>query len=158
LSIKQRLFISNILMIILPIVFTIVMSFAIYLVFVGTTGMDPFSTGENRSNIIFADELTANILLYREVYTQVATAVVIYQSESGSYLLVLPESMSEHLRSQGIPPYIPVIMFFGLLMIIIFINRLLTKYISGHIMTAIDTLAGGVSEIRDGNLDYRIEY
>ena len=117
LNIKQRLFISNILMIILPIIFTITMSFAIYFVFAGTTGMDPFSIGQNRSGVIIADELTANIFLYGEAYTQTAT-VVVYQLESGSYLLVLPESISEHLRGQGIPPYIPIIMFIGLLIIL----------------------------------------
>ena len=158
LTIKQRLFISNILMIVLPIIFTIIMFFFIYFVFVGTTGMNPFSIGQNRGSLIVADELRANMLLQSEAHTQITRDVVIYQSESGAYLLVLPGSVSEHFRGQDIPPHVSAVMFFTLLIIIFIINRLLTKYISGHIMTAIDTLVSGVSEIRDGNLDYRIEY
>ena len=157
-TIKQRLFISNILMIVLPIIFTIIMFFAIYFVFVGTTGMNPFSIGQNRGSVVLVDEFRASILLQNEAHTQLTRDVVVYQSESGAYLLVLPEFMSEHFRSQGIPAHITAIMFFTLLIIIFIINRLLTKYISQHIMTAIDTLVDGVSEIRDGNLEYRIEY
>jgi len=42
-TIKRRLFISNILMVVLPIILTYVMFFVIYSVFVGITGVDIFS-------------------------------------------------------------------------------------------------------------------
>ena len=42
-TIKRRLFISNILMIVLPMILTTVMAFAIFFVFVNITGIDPVS-------------------------------------------------------------------------------------------------------------------
>ena len=153
LTIKRRLFISNILMIALPIGFTIVMFFALYSVFVGITGTNPLEIGQNR-NIILTDEPTAAALMQHTPHTAVATATV-YQAANGAYLLVLPE-IGVQFRQQ--PLHLPAVMFFALLTIIFAVNRLLTKYISRHIMTAIDTLVGGVGEIRDGNLQFRFQH
>jgi signal transduction histidine kinase len=41
---------------------------------------------------------------------------------------------------------------------IILMNKLLTQFVFGKILTAMDTLSGGAHEIRDGNLDFRIDY
>jgi signal transduction histidine kinase len=41
---------------------------------------------------------------------------------------------------------------------IILMNKLLTQLVFGKILRAMDTLSGGVHEIRDGNLDFRIDY
>ena len=41
---------------------------------------------------------------------------------------------------------------------IILMNKLLTQFVFGKILRAVDTLSGGAHEIRDGNLDFRIDY
>jgi signal transduction histidine kinase len=40
----------------------------------------------------------------------------------------------------------------------ILMNRLLTQFVFGKILRAMDTLSGGAHEIRDGNLGFRIDY
>ena len=45
-----------------------------------------------------------------------------------------------------------------LLTIVYFTNRFLTRHVHRGIMSPIETLVSGVHEIRDGNLEYRIEY
>jgi signal transduction histidine kinase len=41
---------------------------------------------------------------------------------------------------------------------VILMNKLLTQFVFGKILSAMDTLSGGAHEIRDGNLDFRIDY
>ena len=155
-NIKHRLFISNIMMIILPIILTIIMFFAIYFTFVGVTGVNPLS---NRlGNISAVDEINAETILQTESYTQIVNDISIYQSDTGKYVIVIPEYLSRLVENNAMPRYIAVITFFVLLFIVFLTNRTLTKYISRHIMTSIDTLVNGVHEISDGNLSYRIEY
>jgi signal transduction histidine kinase len=41
---------------------------------------------------------------------------------------------------------------------VVLMNKLLTQFVFGKILSAMDTLSGGAHEIRDGNLDFRIDY
>jgi len=143
-------------MIVLPIIFTFIMVYVMYFVFVGTTGMNPLSLGQ--SGLLILDQTRANMLLQGENPTEIARDVVVYQLNTGTYVLVLPEYLGEHVGRQGVSNYNAAIMFVILLLIVFLINRFLTKYITRHIMTAVNTLVNGVSEIRDGNLEYRIKY
>ena len=111
LSIKQRLYLSNALMIILPLMLAIVTSMVVWLVFFGISevhGIEPPSTdkggpfGNNRQNAWLA--------------------------------------------------------FAFLVLVVLVINILLTRYVFRSIMNPLQVLSTGVHQIRDGNLDYRIEY
>jgi len=143
-------------MIVLPIVFTFIMAYAMYFVFVRATGMNPLSLGQ--SGLTVLDPLRASILLQGEAHSEITRDVVVYQLNTGAYVLVLPEHMNDLIRGQSVPHYTAIVMLAVLLLVVFLINSFLTKYITRHIMTAVDTLVNGVSEIRDGNLDYRIQY
>lgn len=51
-----------------------------------------------------------------------------------------------------------IFLAFGVLLSIIFTNRFLIKFVFQKIERPLDILADGVRQIRDGNLQYRIEY
>ena len=54
--------------------------------------------------------------------------------------------------------YAGIVIALGILLSILFTNRFLTKFVFRRIEEPLDILACGVHEIRDGNLEYRIEY
>jgi len=51
-----------------------------------------------------------------------------------------------------------IAILFAIFVSILLTNRFLTRFVFQHIESALDILAGGVHEIRDGNLEYRIAY
>lgn len=51
-----------------------------------------------------------------------------------------------------------IAILFAIFVSILLTNRFLTRFVFQHIEGALDILAGGVHEIRDGNLEYRIVY
>jgi len=51
-----------------------------------------------------------------------------------------------------------IILFLFVVAIIFITNKLLTRHVFRSIVTPLETLVYGVHQIRDGNLDYRIEY
>jgi len=154
-TIKRRLFISNILMIILPIILTAIMFFALYFVFAGVFGINPLSI---RQGLSIVDPYGSSIVLQSENYTRIASDISLYQADTGGYMVVLPEDLSVMAANNNMPHFIPLMMFFILLFIVFLTNRTLTKLISSRIMTSIETLVNGVREISDGNLAYRINY
>ncbi|MCL2748299.1 MAG: HAMP domain-containing histidine kinase [Oscillospiraceae bacterium] len=70
------------------------------------------------------------------------------------------------IRVVGIDPrpmiadryHIPLLFLAFLLTVVYFTNRALTRYVFRGIITPIDILVNGVHEIRDGNLEFRIDY
>jgi signal transduction histidine kinase len=129
-TIERRLFISNILMLILPIILTIVLFTSVYYVFVLATGID--------------------FLAMR------AGHIPVEQLPTGEYVVIVPE----HWGTTPINRQIALFAFFFPVMLgfVFMINRLLTKFVSRHIMTSINVLSNGVREISEGNLTYRIEH
>ena len=155
-TIKRRLFISNILMIILPIILTIAMVIAMYFAFIGITGIDPFSI--RLGGISYVNESNANEILKDENHTQIASDISVYQLDTDSYIIVLPDDVNKLVENYTMPYYIPLTIVLVLLVIVFLTNRTLTKHISHRIMTSINTLVDGVQELSDGNLNYRIQY
>jgi len=148
-------------MIVLPIILTIVMFFAIAVAFVGITGIDPHYARNLEISVVDAHQ--ADLILQGESYTYIIGDISMYQLDIGKYVMVLPETISEDLSRLltgdiGPPRHILWIMFFFLLVIVFLTNLALTRHISNRIMTSIDTLASGVHEISNGNLTYRIRY
>jgi signal transduction histidine kinase len=50
------------------------------------------------------------------------------------------------------------LMYVFLIAVIVVTNRILTRFVFRNVANPIDTLTHGVQQIRDGNLDYRIQY
>ena len=158
-TIKRRLFISNILMIVLPIILTAVMFSIMVFTFAGIMGIDHNLIRHGDVSIVYIDE--ADAILQEGSYTQIATNISMYQLDTGRYIMVFPAGFLDDwwwLIGDDGPPRHALIVFLFLLLIVFFTNLALTKYISRYIMNSIDTLANGVREISDGNLTYRIKY
>ena len=155
-TIKRRLFISNILMTVLPLILTAVMSIATYYVAAGITGVDPIPLRPGGFSIV--EESRASRILRGNGYRRIEREVDLYRSDSGSYVMVVPDGMTRLSGLEDPPTHIPVLMFFSLLLLVLLTNYALTRYLSRRIITSIDTLVSGVREISDGNLDYRIHY
>jgi len=156
-TIKKRLFVSNLLMIVLPMLLTIVMSLVVAM-FLNLIGTERNTIGQNR--VIFISASEAENLLQKSEYSQVTGEVTIYQADGHGYVLVLPDGVSKpHLFGPSDSDRtFPLLAFFMLLAIVLVSNYLLTRYVFRSIMSPIHTIVQGVHEIRDGNLTYRIEY
>lgn len=94
--------------------------------------------------------------------TMVFSGAAAYVVEFGDYRAILTNS-GTHVRSDNAD--YRMIMRWGTIaaivcsvFIILITNQLLTRFIFRGIVNSIDTLVGGVRQIRDGNLGYRIEY
>jgi signal transduction histidine kinase len=155
-TIKRRLFVSNILMIVLPIALTIALSFTIYFALVSITGIDPVPARPGAFSVVEASR--SQRILQSENYMPVEHGIVLYQSDSGRYVLVIPDNIGSFSSRDAATGHAPLFMFFFLSIIVLLTNFMLTRYISSSIMTSIDTLVNGVRELSEGNLTYRIQY
>ena len=72
------------------------------------------------------------------------------------------KKLNEHNKEEN-RAYDKVVFSLGIIMILVIIviifltNRFLTRFVFKSIILPLDTLAFGVRQIRDGNLDYNIE-
>lgn len=157
-TIKKRLFRSNILMIVLPIFLALAVSIIFILAFEAIGGYD--GRINNHDRYVGINKKDAEQYLKNGNYTE-AGNVKLYLSDSGKNVLVFEDDDQvpavlgynrEHHR------YLVLGMLILLVAIVYIINRTLTRYIFKSIMLPITTLTTGVHEIRDGNLDYQIEY
>jgi len=92
-------------------------------------------------------------------FTYVTSDVSLYHSDLGDYIIVLPDVYRAAVEDfiEGPDLLLPVILLY-LLLVVILANILLAKYITGRILSPINTLAKGVHEISNGNLAHRIKY
>lgn len=150
LTIKSRLFKSNILMILLPLVMTAIAFSVMRITFMDHTGRG--SSRHEDISIIgmsMAGEITAQ-------YDHVANNISMYRSSTGSYFIVLPDSYLQQVeRSMSMFVVLTVLSLFGA---VFWVNWMLTRRITNRIVGSINTLVHGVNEITGGNLTYRIKY
>ncbi|MCL2568971.1 MAG: ATP-binding protein [Oscillospiraceae bacterium] len=158
-TIKKRLFRSNILMLVLPLIATLLLFSAVRVVtgMVTADGISHAVHGRGESaNIVYIDQSHADAFLRFGNYTEVDAEISVFQSDSGSYLIVLPDHMiTEDTRNRA---HLTVILSLAFLAIIFATNYALTRRITRSIETPIDVLVNGVQEISNGNLTYRIDY
>ena len=145
-TIKKRLFISNILMYVVPIVITMVMSAVLFFVFIGMTGDDSISPVHSTEDSIYKHVDTLS-----QEWTNDTDIKEIKADIVEKYLSTINRVRSKNLTTASIA-------FVFLVVIIFFTSRILTRVVFRSITGSIDTLAYGVHQIRDGNLNYRIEY
>lgn len=157
LTIKRRLFLSNIIMIVFPILLTIGMSVSLVFVLIKTSSQpSKFSDG----NIAYVYGAEAEKLLQQDAYTRVTDQVTLYATGSRNYILVFPEDteLPDPYAIEDDSFFIPFLFILLMVAIMYATNLLLTRFIFKSIMSPIDTLVKGVHEIRDGNLSHRIDY
>lgn len=90
--------------------------------------------------------------------------IAVYRENAGAYSIVLTDANFVRFSRESLGNYRNYLFNFGLLMLILIIgiilltNRFLTQRVFRSIITPLDTLVYGVHQIRDGQLDYRIDY
>lgn len=138
-TIKRRLFISNILMLVVPLILSFIMVSGMGLIFMKLTGMDYTNTTDLSS----IETLTENWTEDTEL-SAIKTDMVDF--------FIDKRRLSEDYFFWGI------LVFVVSIIIILLTNRMLTHFVFQKIITPIDALVYGVHQIRDGKLDYRIDY
>ncbi len=97
-------------------------------------------------------------------HTFIMDNIAIYKESLGEYNIILGDTnFSEHNKEDNrfddkILYSLGIIMIFVIIAIILLTNRFLTRFVFRRIITPLDTLIYGVHQIRDGNLDYHIDY
>ena len=159
-SIKHRLYLSNTLMIVLPLVLVIVTSMVVWLVFFEITGGRQGSGTQNRVTLV--KEAAASPYLDEGDYQLLPSKLSVYSSADGDYLIVLPDDIGIPTTDRNSPfdtnRQGAWLAFAFLVIVVLVINGLLTRFVFRSIMNPLEVLSTGVHQIRDGNLDYRIEY
>ena len=90
--------------------------------------------------------------------------IAIYKQSVGKYSIILEDTnFSSHNKQDGgaydkVVFNLVIIMSLLIIAIILLTNRFLTRFVFKSIIVPLDTLVYGVRQIRDGNLDYNIEY
>lgn len=90
--------------------------------------------------------------------------VAIYKESVGKYNIIIEDTDFTHHNKEDGKAYnsiifiLGVVMFFVVIAIILLTNRFLTSFVFKRIIMPLETLVYGVHQIRDGNLDYHIEY
>ena len=160
LTIKRRLGISNMLMIVLPMLLTLIVWVASYIYMTGIGGIsDRFTTFDRIINYDYIS--TAGQAIDSGAYTLVADDVALYETEDGRYIVILSDNVSvpsDFDVMQGGRVGSSLVFLIFLLIVIYVMNYSLTRYVFRSIIVPIETLVGGVNEIAGGNLEHRIEY
>ena len=155
-SIKKRLFISNILMVASPMVLTFLMLITVYWTFSSLTGINIFLQHDRGIPIFNFD--TTNILPY-PLEGDVTDFGVYVREDTGQQLIVLPADFSFGPPiPQDAPRLFGLIVLLLLLSSVFIINVLLIKFVFGNIKKSLLVLRHGVNEISEGNLTYKIQH
>ena len=160
-TIKRRIFLSNILMIVLTMAIGVIVFFGVRFIMV-----DDYTATRGGSGGRFVDFAhipavgisRADEAFERGNFTYV-TSVPLYHSNLGDNIIILSDNYIKTIEDFVRTPdfVVPAIAIY--LFIVVFLgNVLIAKYITGRIMTPINTLASGVNEISNGNLTHRIQY
>lgn len=94
----------------------------------------------------------------------IADNIAVYRESIDKYSVVLIDTNFSRHNNEDHNAYrsylinLGVIVTLFIITIIILTNRLLTRFVFKSIITPLDTLVYGVHQIRDGNLNYHIEY
>jgi len=154
-TIKRRLFVSNILMVIFPIIITLLALNAIYFVFMGVTGANIFESAPGGAAIRHGD---VPIIDAPDLNIDLLENFATYQLETGQYIVVFPDTWGEQSGVWNGRHGMTLIILVAMVVFVFITNFLLTRFVLNNIKTSIAILTSGVGEIKDGNLTYRIEH
>ena len=163
-TIRRRLLITNILMIIFPVFITGITYLAVRSIIVEDDAQTRGGMfGERFADmphipVVAAHE--ADDALSRGDFALVDGEVLLYHSDLGDWIVVISDHHRQgiyYFHNPHIREYIAVAIVY-MLIVIILANILLAKYITRRITSPIDILARGVHEISEGNLTHRIKY
>ncbi|WP_242873143.1 sensor histidine kinase [Clostridium magnum] len=120
--------------------------------------------------LVYPSTPSANDLILDTVLSQSGSHIIIidniavYRENIGKYSILLTDTNFIRYNIENYDSYrsylinLGIIVIFFIIAIILLTNRLLTRFVFKSIITPLDTLVYGVHQIRDGNLNYHIEY
>ncbi|MCL2559312.1 MAG: HAMP domain-containing histidine kinase [Turicibacter sp.] len=179
-SIKRRLLISNILMVVIPIILTFVFIFGATFILLGDFGMDALASLVPEIPIEQASPFDVD---FSDVAFPETETVLVYQLTSGNYVLILPEEMND--RFEGVnwqdenmrtdiavfpgelidrlavfseQTILNVLVIIILVVFVFLTNHFLMRFVFKPILTSLNVLTEGVHEISVGNLGYRLKH
>ena len=160
-TIKRRIFLSNLLMIALTIAIGAIVFFTARFVMLDEDSTTRGGTGGrfiDAPHIPLVSTEHAEELFEAGVFAHIDT-VSLYRSDLGDFIILLPEAQFAAVEDfMQTPNFVLPMIIVYLLIVALLGNVLLAKYITRRIMTPINTLADGVREITSGNLTHRIHY
>jgi len=178
-SIKRRLLISNILMIVIPIVLTIVILIVALFTFFDGGLITAVESTIPTVPIIIGEENDFSDLMHTS-----DNEILLYQLTDGNYILILPKHLNELFDSTDFVAdnmlanivvinediavrmslfeqqavSIQVLVIVALLVVILISNYFLTKFVFQPIVRSLNVLTKGVDEISAGNLQYQLQH
>lgn len=212
-TIKKRLFLSNILMLVMPIILTMLMFSCAVFILMGVTGIkdmryfregnvfygainevddlseninladfqgmqydiDKFNSNYNNFSIVLSvyeentllypsfantSRITQIVLSEENNYLMINGSNAVYGLHIDKYTLILTSNDFSFYKENPYDDYfyIGIFLFIFSIIIVFIVNRILTRFVSQRITKPIELLVSGVHELRDGNLDFHIEY
>lgn len=109
-------------------------------------------------------EFAAGSLVSEENTMRIQGTLAVYAKSVGDCRLLLTNAHNMPITTMQEMPGLNLLVGAGCLavllviLIVLLTNRFLTRFVFKRIMHPVDTLVYGVRQIRDGNLDYRIDY
>jgi len=84
----------------------------------------------------------------------------VFSRHAGEYTLILSSTNFSRYTQSPLNEYfyLGIFIFLFAIIMVFIINRALTRFVTNKITAPIDILVSGVHELRDGNLNYRIQY
>ncbi len=157
-TIKRKLLLSNIMIIALPTVTVLVCGIILFFLIFGTDIKDDYMSRSSR--VDYMTDTDAPDFLEDGDYKQIEEKATIYRNAGGDYAFVFQNKENVPIYHQAHSANRHIFLW-GIVFTTLFIfliNRLIARHILKSIITPLDTLTDGVNEIRNGNLDYRIDY
>ena len=160
-TIKRRIFLSNILMIAVSSILGVIIFFVARSFVLSDETQTRGGFGGRFTDFpdipAISESLTSEAFTRGEFYY--VTSARVYRSDLGDYIVILPDAQFDSMMNFLTQPVIvlPLIIVY-LVVIFILANILIAKYITRTMMTPINVLAKGVKEISEGNLTHRVEY
>ena len=160
-TIKRRIFLSNILMIVL----TMLIGGVVFLV-ARSVMVDDYMQTRGGGGGRFTDFTHIPVVGVSETHEAFergnfayAATVYLYHSDLGDFIVILSDSHVEAIEDfLSVPNFVVPAIVVYLLIVVFLGNVLIAKYITRRIMIPINTLVDGVHEISNGNLTHRIQY
>jgi len=178
-SIKRRLLISNILMVMIPTLLTGALIGGALSIFANR-----FEVNVTAAAFVPIEQGQLLDASFSELEVPTQDAVLVHQLDSGHYVLVLPDHMNSRFQELNLAAeqrfvdivvgpeefvqfidlleewetIIPIIVILILVAFALLINHLLIKFVFKPIMTSLNVLTEGVHEITVGNLSYRLKH
>lgn len=158
-TIRKKLLLSNLFIVLFPTIFVLIIGMLSFYLLYGLNIIE--NPHERSSHVSCLSVSEAEAMISGKDFDVVPGNVTVYRNSSNDYVLSFEnEAEMPNLRAhtQYLQRHLFTLIILAMTVIVFLMNRFLAIRIYNSIITPLDILANGVSEISQGNLDYRIDY